>query len=57
MTMPDTSVPAAVLAAVRSIPAQRTAPPPADAREPDGWQRCGAYEIREEPLHTEESER
>lgn len=51
--LPDTSVPAEVLAAVRScvIPTPR---PPADERDHHGWERHGDYEIRHEPLRTGE---
>lgn len=36
-----------VLASVRSVITAVPAPrPPADEREPDGWQSCGRYEIR-----------
>jgi hypothetical protein len=56
--LPDTAVPDAVLAAVRSVPASIPVPrAPADDRDHDGWERHGAYEIHYEELHTEESER
>jgi hypothetical protein len=43
----DTAVPDAVYAAVRSVPASIPAPrAPADARDRDGWERHGLFEIR-----------
>jgi hypothetical protein len=53
MTAPTPAVPAAVLAAVRSVPSSIPVPrPPADDYC-DGWERHGAYQIRFEKTQRE----
>jgi hypothetical protein len=56
MTAPTPAVPAAVLAAVRSVPAGIPVPRvPADDRS-DGWERCGDYQVRFEMTQRERNE-